>query len=99
MNTQTCLCKFTIEENCSTQKKTLKLNCAQKRNGKHRQFLFAPLAPVTTKAGAMVRAFNTGAAIFEGFKIESNYAQIAPLSRNKKNEEIKTSSYTYVSTA
>ncbi|ADV44797.1 hypothetical protein [Bacteroides helcogenes] len=31
--------------------------------------IFAPVAPATNKAGAMIRAFNTGMAVFDGMML------------------------------
>lgn len=69
MNTQTPR-KFTIEEIVQRRKNIeVELRAQKKEMANTARALFAPLAPVTTKAGAMVHAFNTGAAIFEGFMI------------------------------
>ena len=59
--------KFTLEEISLRKKKLLNERHAQKKamtatTGE----IFAPIAPATHKAAAIMRSFNTGMAIFDG---------------------------------
>lgn len=59
--------KFTLEEIAERKKKLLNEIHAQKRamTATTRE-IFAPIAPATNKADAIMRSFNTGMAIFDG---------------------------------
>ena len=59
--------KFTLEEIAERKKKLLNEIHAQKKvmTATTRE-IFAPLAPATNKADAIMRSFNTGMAIFDG---------------------------------
>ena len=67
MNAQTPQ-KFTLEEIAERKKKLLNEIHAQKKamTATTRE-IFAPLAPATNKADAIMRSFNTGMAVFDGF--------------------------------
>ena len=66
MNAQTPQ-KFTLEEIAERKKKLLNEIHAQKKamTATTRE-IFAPLAPATNKADALMRSFNTGMAVFDG---------------------------------
>lgn len=66
MNAQTSQ-KFTLEEIAERKKKLLNEIHAQKKamTATTRE-IFAPLAPATNKADAIMRSFNTGMAVFDG---------------------------------
>ncbi|WP_448780944.1 hypothetical protein [Bacteroides congonensis] len=67
MSAQTPPKKFTLEEIAERKKKLLNEIHAQKRamTATTRE-IFAPIAPATNKADAIMRSFNTGMAIFDG---------------------------------
>ncbi|WP_303011272.1 hypothetical protein [uncultured Bacteroides sp.] len=66
MSTQTPQ-KFTLEEIAQRKKKLLNEIRAQKKAmAMTTREIFAPLAPATNKADALMRSFNTGMAIFDG---------------------------------
>jgi hypothetical protein len=66
MSTQTPQ-KFTLEEIAQRKKKLLNEIRAQKKAmTMTTREIFAPLAPATNKADALMRSFNTGMAIFDG---------------------------------
>lgn len=59
--------KFTLEEIAERKKKLLNEIHAQKRAmTTTTREIFAPIAPATNKADAIMRSFNTGMAIFDG---------------------------------
>ncbi|MCS2302317.1 hypothetical protein NXX23_06155 [Bacteroides ovatus] len=65
MNAQTPQ-KFTLEEIAERKKKLLNEIHAQKSMTATTREIFAPLAPATNKADALMRSFNTGMAVFDG---------------------------------
>ncbi len=70
MNAQTPPKKFTLEEIAERKKKLLDEIHAQKRAmAATTREIFAPIAPATNKADAIMRSFNTGMAIFDGVMI------------------------------
>lgn len=66
MNAQTPA-KITLEEITLRKEKLLKEIHSQKRamTATTRE-IFAPIAPATNKADALMRSFNTGMAVFDG---------------------------------
>lgn len=66
MSTQTPQ-KFTLEEIAQRKKKLLiEIRAQKKAMTMTTREIFAPLAPATNKADALMRSFNTGMAIFDG---------------------------------
>ena len=66
MNAQTPQ-KFTLEEIAERKKEAFKWDpCSKKAMTATTREIFAPLAPATNKADALMRSFNTGMAVFDG---------------------------------
>lgn len=66
MSTQTPQ-RFTLEEIAQRKKKLLiEIQAQKKAMTMTTREIFAPLAPATNKADALMRSFNTGMAIFDG---------------------------------
>ena len=67
MSAQTPPQKITLEEIAERKKKLLnEIHVQKKAMTATTRELFAPLAPATNKADAIMRSFNTGMAIFDG---------------------------------
>ncbi|KAA4687149.1 hypothetical protein F3B49_01395 [Bacteroides ovatus] len=63
MNAQTPQ-KFTLEE--IAERKKNEVHAQKKAMTATTREIFAPLAPATNKADALMRSFNTGMAVFDG---------------------------------
>ena len=67
MSAQTPAQKITLEEIAERKKKLLnEIHAQKKAMPATTREIFAPLAPATNKADAIMRSFNTGMAIFDG---------------------------------
>lgn len=67
MSAQTPPKKFTLEEIAERKKRLLnEIHAQQRAMTTTTREIFAPIAPATNKADAIMRSFNTGMAIFDG---------------------------------
>ena len=67
MSAQTPAQKITLEEIAERKKQLLnEIHVQKKAMTATTREIFAPLAPATKKADAIMRSFNTGMAIFDG---------------------------------